>query len=155
MNELKNIYIKIPLSQAIKDIQIYNKVIKELCIKRSGKKQKDPLIIHVIGEMYECMTYQSRNAKYTNPGASVVTPIINTTAIENTLINLGSPIIMMGTTFLEALQLGQFLLPTPSIPELADHTMVKPVGVLDDIVVSVASWEYPIDFMVIESKDPF
>ena len=32
--------------------------------------------------------------------------------------------------------------------------MVKPIGVLDDIVVSVAWWEYPLKFMVIESKDP-
>ena len=30
--------------------------------------------------------------------------------------------------------------------------MVKPVGVLDDIIVSVASWEYLIDFMVVQSK---
>ena len=37
--------------------------------------------------------------------------------------------------------------------ELADRTTVNPVGVLDDIIVSVASWEYPVDFMVIESKD--
>ena len=48
----------------------------------------------------------------------------------------------------------QFLRPTLSILEVTDHTMVKPVGVLDDIIVSVASWEYPIDFMVIKSKDP-
>jgi len=32
--------------------------------------------------------------------------------------------------------------------------MVKPIGVLDDIIVSVASWEYPAKFMVVESKDP-
>ena len=43
---------------------------------------------------------------------------------------------------------------TPSILELADSTTVKPVGVLGDIVVSVASWEYHVDFMVVESKDP-
>ena len=49
LNELKNICIKIPLLQAIKAIPIYSKVIKELCIKRPGKKQKDPLTIHVIG----------------------------------------------------------------------------------------------------------
>ena len=61
---------------------------------------------------------------------------------------------MMTTAVLEVLQLGQFLRPTPSIMELADRTTVKPVGVLDDIVVSVASWEYPVDFMVIESKVP-
>ena len=33
VNELKNICIKIPLLQAIKDIPIYSKVIKDLCIK--------------------------------------------------------------------------------------------------------------------------
>ena len=81
LNELKNICIKIPLLQAIKDIPIYSKVIKELCIKRQGKKQKDPLRIHVIGEMYECMTGQSQIAKYTNPGAPVATVIINNTTI--------------------------------------------------------------------------
>ena len=68
LNELNNICIKIPLLQDIKDIPIYSKVIKELCIKRSGKKQKDPLTIHVIGEMSECMIDQSRIVKYTNPG---------------------------------------------------------------------------------------
>ena len=38
--------------------------------------------------------------------------------------------------------------------ELADHTTVKPIGVLDYIVILVASLEYPVDFMVLESKDP-
>ena len=55
LNELKNSYVKIPLLHTIKDIPIYSKVIKELCIKIPGKKHKDPLKIHVIGEMFECM----------------------------------------------------------------------------------------------------
>ena len=48
LNELKNICIKIPLLQDIKDIPIYSNVIQKLCIKYLGKKEKDPLIIHVI-----------------------------------------------------------------------------------------------------------
>ena len=103
MNELKNICIKIPLLQSIKDIPIYSKVIKDLCIKHPGKKQKDPLKIHVIGEMSESMIDQSRIANYTNPGAPVVTVIINNTAIENTLINLGFDFNMMTTVVLEFL----------------------------------------------------
>ena len=69
MNELKKICINIPLLQAIKDIPIYIKVIKEICIKFPGKKQKDPFTIHVIGDMSECMVGQYRIAKYTNPRA--------------------------------------------------------------------------------------
>ena len=84
------------------------------------------------------MRDQSQIEKYTNPGALVVTVIINKTAIENTLIDLMSTINMMTTVVLEFLQLGQFLRPTPSILELADYTTVKHVGVLDDIVISVS-----------------
>ena len=56
---------------------------------------------------------------------------------------------MMTTAVLEVLQLGHFLRPTPLILELADRTTMKPTRVLEYIVVSVASWEYPIDFMVV------
>ena len=78
-------------------------VINKLCIKILRKKQKDLLTIHFIGEMSECMTDQSQIAKYTNLGALVVTVIINNTAIENKLIELGSAISMMTTTVLEVL----------------------------------------------------
>ena len=73
------------------------------------EEEKDPLTIHVIGEMYECLRVQSRIAKYTNPGAPLVTVIINNTTIENTLMDLGFSINMMTTIVLEVLQLGQFL----------------------------------------------
>ena len=62
-----------------------------------------------MGKMSEYMTDQSQIAKYTNPGAPVVIVIINNTAIDNTLIDLGSAINMMTTIVLEALELGQFL----------------------------------------------
>ena len=103
LNELKHIFVKIPLLQAIKDIPIYSKVIKELCIKHPRKKQKYPLTIHVIGEMSKYMSDHSRIVKYTNPGAPIVTIIINNTSIYNTLIDLGAAINMMTTAVLEAL----------------------------------------------------
>jgi hypothetical protein len=44
--------------------------------------------------------------------------------------------------------------PTPTILELADRSKIKPEGVLDDVIVSLDSWEYPIDFMVLHPKSP-
>jgi hypothetical protein len=38
--------------------------------------------------------------------------------------------------------------------ELADKTRVIPEGILDDIIVTLASWDYLVDFLVIHSKDP-
>ena len=49
------------------------------------------------------MLDHSQIAKYTNPGAPVVTVIINNTAIENTLVDLGSSINMMTIVVIESL----------------------------------------------------
>jgi len=39
--------------------------------------------------------------------------------------------------------------PTPMVLELADRSKIKPEGVLDDVVVSLDSWEYPTNFIVL------
>jgi hypothetical protein len=44
--------------------------------------------------------------------------------------------------------------PTPIVLELADRSKIKPEGVLDDVIVSLDSWEYPVDFMVLQPKTP-
>ena len=53
LNELKNICVKIPLLKSIKDIPIYSKVVKELCIKKPGRKQKDPPTVYLVGGLSE------------------------------------------------------------------------------------------------------
>ena len=42
----------------------------------------------------------------------------------------------------------------PFNPRTSTPYHVKPARVLDDSIVSVASWEYPVDFSILESKDP-
>lgn len=48
-NQLKQMTIKIPLLDVIKEVHAYIKVIKEACIKQPRRKKKDPKTIHVIG----------------------------------------------------------------------------------------------------------
>lgn len=51
LDELSNVYVKMPLLQAFKDILIYTKAIKELYLKKPAKKRFDPKTIHVIGNL--------------------------------------------------------------------------------------------------------
>jgi len=44
--------------------------------------------------------------------------------------------------------------PTPTMLELIDRSKIKPEGVLDGVVISLDSWEYPIDFIVLQPKNP-
>ena len=42
---------------------------------------------------------------------------------------------------------------TPTLPQLADRSVIKPDCVLEEISVSLDSWEYPVDFMILTPKN--
>ena len=44
------------------------------------------------------------------------------------------------------------LTPTPTILEIVDRSTIKPEGILDDLIVSVDSWEYRAEFLVLQPK---
>jgi hypothetical protein len=123
-------------------------------MKKLGRRKKDPPTVNLVGGLSRYILEQPKLAKYGNLGNPVVTITINEVTIGNTLIDLGATINVMTATTLEQLQLQPLLRPTPTILELADKTRVITEGILDDVMVTLASWEYPIDFLVIHSKYP-
>ena len=68
--------------------------------------------------------------------------------------DIGVTVNTMTEQILEKLQLNHFLHPIDTVFELADRSTIKPTGVLDDITITLASWEYPVDFKIIQTKDP-
>ena len=112
-NELKNVCIRITLLQAIRDVPIYSNMVRELCLKKPGRKQKDPPTIHVISQLSNYISGQPLLPKFANPGNPVVTIFINEISIGNTLIDLGTTINIMYMATLQRLQLHKLLRPTP------------------------------------------
>jgi len=39
-----------------------------------------------------------------------------------------------------------------TVLQLADHSTMTPEGIVEDVMVSIDSWEYPADFLVIHLK---
>jgi len=72
LGELKNLCVKIPLLQAIKVVLIYNKLIKEKCLKHHGRQKKDTPTINVIGQLSNLMLGLVIFLKYLNPRSLVV-----------------------------------------------------------------------------------
>lgn len=58
LGEFKQLCVKIPLLQAIKDVQIYNKLIKEKCFRHPGRRKRDASTINVIGQLSNLMLGQ-------------------------------------------------------------------------------------------------
>ena len=78
----------------------------------------------------------------------VVSVQIGNVLVSNVLIDLGAAINVMTKQTMDQLRLS-YLHPTPTVLELADRSKIKPEGVLDDVIISLYSWEYPVDFIVL------
>ena len=152
LDELKNVCIKIPLLQAIKEIPILAKTIKELSLKKTGKRTRDTKRIHLVGKIADIMMGKITMQKYVDPGSPIVKTHINGIEIPNTLIDLGAAINIMSRQTMDQLKLPNLLF-TPTLLQLADRSIIKPDGVLEDIPVSLDSWEYPVDFMILTPKN--
>ena len=69
--------IQIPLLDALKEISLYNKTLKESCVKHSSRKKRDPPIVHVLGQISNLMLSKALMPKYFDLGSLVVTIHIN------------------------------------------------------------------------------
>ena len=137
--------------QAIRDIPILTKTIRDLCIKKPWRKRKQPTTIQVGGQTSTLKTHHLKTGKYASPGNRIVTSYINNIPIPNTLIDQGATKNIMTVNTIEKLQLKD-LWCIPTILELEDRSKLKLEGIIDDVMVSLVSWEYPTDFMVIQPK---
>jgi len=89
------------LLQAIKEIPILVKTIKELSTKKPGRKTKEVKRIHLVGKITDIMMGKIAIQKYVDPGSPVVKTHINGVEIPNTLIDLGSIINIMSKQTME------------------------------------------------------
>ena len=73
LGELKNIYVKIPLLQALQVVPIYARTVWYLCIRKPRRKPRDPPTVHVIGKLSTLIMEKTLLAKYDDPGNPTVT----------------------------------------------------------------------------------
>ena len=144
-------HVQIPLFQAIKDVPFYGKAIREACLKKPRRKKKDPNIVHVVGKLADIMLGKLIIPKYSNLGSLVVNVIINGQSIKISLIDLGFVINVMTKDTKRKLKI-EGLRATPTVLELANSSTITLDGMIEDIVVTLASLEYPTNFMILSSK---
>ena len=151
LRELRNLYVKIPLLQALQDVPIYARTIWDMCTKKPGRKPRDPPIVHVIGNLSSLITGKTPMTKYDDPSNPTVIVQVGHTLIPNVIVDLGAAINVITIETVKKLGLTN-LRPTPTILELEKRSTIRPKWILDDLVISVDSWEYPADFLVLQPK---
>eukprot|EP00253_Pinus_taeda_P020034 PITA_20034 len=127
LGELKNWYIKIPLLQAVQDIPIYAKTIKELCIKKPRRRITNNPTVQVVGTLSDLLSRREALVKYEDPGNPIVTVQINGQTFSNALVDLGATINILTTTTCQKLGITS-VEPTSTLLELVDRSIVRPEG---------------------------
>jgi len=93
--------------------------------------------------------------KYLDLGSPVVDVHIDGINSPHTLIDLGVAINVVTKETMLKKNLQGSLRKTTTVLQLADRSIVAPEGVVEDVMVSIDSWEYPFDFLVLQLKTKF
>ena len=90
--------------------------------------------------------------KMKDPGSFTIPFIIGGVEFEKALCDSRASINLMPLSIAKKLSLGEFI-PAIITLQMADRSMVKPEGVLEDVLVTVGKFVFPVDFIIMDIEE--
>ena len=143
---LRQVKVKIPLLDIIKQVPGYAKFLKDLCtIKKGLGIEKKAFLTEQVSAII-----QSKNpVKYKDPGSPTISVNIGGNCIDKSLLDLGASVNLLSYSVYKQLGLGE-LKPTNITLSLADRSVKIPKGIVEDVLVKIDKFYYPVDFVVLD-----
>ena len=140
--------VNIPLLDIIKQVLAYANFLKDLCtIKKGLGIEKKAFLTEQASAII-----QSKNpVKYKDPGSPTVSVNIGGIWIDKSLLDLGASVNLLSYSVYKQLGLGE-LKPTNITLSLADRSVKIPKGIVEDVLVKIDKFYYPIDFVVLDTE---
>ncbi|RVW23034.1 Retrovirus-related Pol polyprotein from transposon 17.6 [Vitis vinifera] len=149
LDVLRQVKENIPLLDMIKQVPTYAKFLKDLCtVKRGLNVTKQAFLTEQVSAIIQCKS----PIKYKDPGCPTISVNIGGTQVEKALLDLGASVNLLPYSVYKELGLGE-LKPTSITLSLADRLVKIPRGVIEDVLVQVDKFYYPVDFVVLDT-DP-
>ena len=140
--------VNIPLLDMIKQVPTYAKFLKDLCtVKRGFNVNKKAFLTEQVSAIIECKT----PVKYKDPGFPTISVNIGSTCMEKALLDLGASVNLLLFSMYKQLGLGE-LKPTTITLSLADRSIKIPKGTVEDVLIQVDKFYYPVDFIVLDTE---
>ena len=140
--------VNIPLLDIIKQVPAYAKFLKDLCtIKKGLGIEKKAFLTEQVSAII-----QSKNPfKYKDPGSPTISVNIGGTCIDKSLLDLGASVNLLPYSMYKQLGLGE-LKPANITLSLANRSVKIPKGIVEDVLVNVDKFYYPVDFVVLDTE---
>ena len=88
---------------------------------------------------------------YKDPGYPTISVNIGGTCVEKALLDLGASVYLLPYSMYKQLGLGE-LTPTSITLSLADRSIKIPKGTVEDVLIQVDKFYYPVDFVILDTK---
>ena len=145
---LRQVKVNIPLLHIIKQVPAYAKIFNDLCtIKKGLGIEKKAFLTEQVSAIIQI----KNPVKYKVPGSPTISVNICGTCIDKSLLDLGASVNLLPYSMYKQLGLGE-LKPTNITLSLADRSVKIPKGIVEDVLVKVEKFYYPVDFVVLDTE---
>ena len=132
----------------IKQVPTYAKFLKDLCtVKRGLNVNKKAFLTEQVSTIIECKTL----IKYKDPRCPTISVNIEGTCVKKALLDLGASVNLLPYSIYKQLGLGE-LKPTSITMSLVDRSIKIPKGTIEDVLIQVDKFYYPVDFVVLDTE---
>ncbi|XP_047978789.1 uncharacterized protein LOC125220681 [Salvia hispanica] len=137
----RKVHINIPLVEALQQMLSYAKFLKDVISK------KRRWVEHETVNLTEKIP-----AKMKDPGSFTISCIVGDSQVGKALCDLGASINLMPFSFFQKLKV-RTLRPTTITIQMADRSVSYPRGIVEDILVKVNDFIFPVDFVVFDMEE--
>ena len=145
---LRQVKVNIPLLDMINQVPTYAKFLKDICtVKKGFNVNEKAFLIEQVSAIIKCKT----PVKCKDPGCPTISVNIGGTCVEKALLDLGASVNLLPYSMYKQLGLGE-LKPTSITLSLPDRYIKIPKGIIEDVLIQVDKFYYPVDFVVLDTK---
>ena len=149
MEVFKKLHINIPFVDALEQMPSYVKFMKDILSKK--RRLSD---FETVNLTEECSAILQRklSQKIKDPGSFTILCTIGNDIFERALCDLGASINLMPLSIFRCLGLGEAR-PTIATLQLDDKSLKHPREVIEDVLVKVEKFIFPVNFIVLDIEE--
>ncbi|TYH30468.1 hypothetical protein ES288_A01G097900v1 [Gossypium darwinii] len=145
----KQLHINLSFVEAISQMPTYTKFLKELL---TNKRKFEDLSTVELNEECSTILQNKLPTKLKDPGSFTIPCFIGSLNVDKALANLGASINLMPYKMFKQLGLGEPVPIRMSI-QLANRSVKYPRGIIEDVLVKVDKFIFPIHFVVLDMDE--
>ncbi|KAK1421883.1 hypothetical protein QVD17_24595 [Tagetes erecta] len=144
----KQLKVNLPFVEVLQHMPKYAKFLKNL---RSNKKKLEDLPNVVLNEECSAVVQNKLPEKLSDPGVFTLPCMFGSSSVHHALADLGASVNLMPYSLYKQLGQGD-LVPTRMTISLADRSIKKPRGVVENVLIKINKFVFPVDFVILDME---